>query len=159
MSLARWGSKNIVSSGDFSINTLGELKKLVREKDSTDPLLQNCAWIFQRPKDLNTQPVSFERPIALETGRVLKQREMQARVILDEFKVIRDFSGIYMDVRYSLESAANDKQVRLLGGAGVARLDLSGILLSASASLDLSVRAFGIALKARMEQWIELTKP
>tara|TARA_Y100000589_G_scaffold286482_1_gene286617 strand:- start:3058 stop:4062 length:1005 start_codon:yes stop_codon:yes gene_type:complete len=159
ISLDRWGAKKVFSSGSFRINNLGELKNLSPHKGTADPLLQNCAWIFQRPKDLNIQPVSFERPIALETGRVLKQREMQARVILDDFSVTRDLSGVYMNVSYSLESAANDKQVRLLGGQGIAKLNLSGVLLSAHARLDLSVRAFGISLKANMEQWIDLVKP
>ena len=64
-----------------------------------------------------------------------------------------------MDVSYSLESAGNEQQVRLLGGKGIARVDLTGVLQSAHARLDLSVRAFGVSLKAKMEQWIELIKP
>ena len=82
--------KKVQSSGQFSINKLGELIKLERALDSKDPLLQNCAWIFQRPSSLNMKPLMLERPIALETGRVLKQREMQARLILENFELVRE---------------------------------------------------------------------
>ena len=159
VTLDRWGAKKVQSSGEFSINKLGELIKLERALNSKDPLLQNCAWIFQRPNDLNMSPLRLERPIALETGRVLKQREMQARLTFETFELIRESNKIYMDISYSLSSAGTGQQVRLIGGKGTARVDLSGILQTAHAELDLSVRAFGVSMKARMEQWIELFKP
>jgi len=146
VTLDRWGTKKVQSSGEFSINKLGELIKLERALDSKDPLLQNCAWIFQRPNDLNLRPLMLERPIALETGRVLKQREMQARLTFDTFALVRESNKIYMDLSYSLASAGSGQQVRLLGGKGTARVDLGGVLQSAHAGLDLTVRAFGISL-------------
>ena len=79
----------------------------------------------------------MERPIALETGRVLKQREMQARLIFETFVLVREAESIYMDVSYRLESAGNEQQVRLLGGKGIARVGITGVLQSAYAGLDL----------------------
>ena len=38
---------------------------------------------FFRDRKSKYEALDFERPIALETGRVLKQREMQARLILE----------------------------------------------------------------------------
>ncbi len=156
--LNRWKPEEVASEGNFTLNRLGEVVALQWSPGSDDPLLQNCAWILQRPRDLSASPIEMERPIALETGRVIKQREMKTRLILDRLDFSRDQNGVFLDVSYQLEGAEERGQISILGGKGTARVNLRGILQSAHGRLELAVQAFGIRLKANMDQWIELEK-
>ena len=52
VTLDRWGAKKVQSSGEFSINKLGELIKLERALNSKDPLLQKLCLDFSETKRL-----------------------------------------------------------------------------------------------------------
>lgn len=159
VTLDRWSPKKVFSSGNFSINKSGELKWLVYESEVIDPLLQNCAWIFQRPMDLNSAELSLERPIALETGRIIDQKAVIAKLILTNYVAQFKNDKVVLDVAYTFEKKDEGDQIRVSGGQGVAQINLLGILESAHAELSLSIKAFGVTLDAWMEQTIDRTRP
>ena len=156
VSLDRWGEKSFNTAANLIINSYGELNSINEGIELEDPLLHNCAWIFQRPRDLNQSVISLKRPIALETGRVINQKILLASLLLENYSVVVDNDAIFLDVKYSFDRNMLDSQIRVMGGKGTARINLAGILTSAHAELELSVRAFGVTLKAWMEQWIDL---
>jgi len=156
--LNRWNPKKLKTSGSFEVNWYGELGKLDRKEDLFDPLLQNCAWILQRPNGFSNEPVTMIRPIALETGRVIKQEEMLAKVIVDpekDLKISFLDGEPYLRVGFEVVKAEDGGQIQIRGGEGNAKVNLSGGLERAHAVLALGVRAFGMTLRATMEQWIQ----
>ena len=156
VSLDRWGKKSFNTVANMTINSYGELNSINQDRELEDPLLQNCAWIFQRPRDLNQSVISLKRPIALETGRVIKQRGLVASLVFDKISVSLENDAIFLNVVYSFDRNTTDSQIRVTGGQGTAKVNLAGVLTNAHAELELSVRAFGVSLKAWMEQWIDL---
>ena len=160
--LNRWNPKKLKTSGNFEVNWHGELGKLDRKEELFDPLLQNCAWILQRPSSFSSEPVIMIRPIALETGRVIKQEEMLAKVIVDPEKDLK-LSVLdgepYLRVGFEVVRAEDGGQIQIRGGEGNAKINLAGGLERAHAVLALGVRAFGMTLRATMEQWIQKIDP
>ena len=94
------------------------------------------------------------RPIGLETGKVLKQPEMEAQININDVRVERHSDQIELKVFYDFEPARSRGQLRIVGGNGTASVDLRGILLRADAELAISLRVFGVDLKGWLSQQI-----
>lgn len=142
------------SEGLFEIDHWGNLIKLQRIGEKQDPFLRNCAWLFQRPQLIEALPLKMTRPIGLETGKVLKQPEMEAQININDVRVERHSDQIELKVFYDFEPARSRGQLRIVGGNGTASVDLRGILLRADAELAISLRVFGVDLKGWLSQQI-----
>lgn len=142
------------SAGLFEIDQMGNLLKLQREGQIEDPLLQNCAWLFQRPELATTLPLNMKRPIALETGKVLRQNEMIAQINIRDVQAQLHEGDIQLKVFYDFEPVHSGGQIKIIGGNGTASVDLMGILKDADAELAISLRVFGVDLKGWLTQQI-----